>query len=300
MISKPTVFILGAGGSMMYGFPSGRELKDLVIRLYRKEGPALNKHREAMGLDEYLVKKFCVDLSQSGVSSVDAFLEHRKEYLDIGKTAIAEALIPFEDEAKLFPKESDWYGYLLDNLNTPLDRFIENQLTILTFNYDRSLEWYMFKALRARFGLNEDRALELVGMIPVIHLYGTLGGLPWENNGRPYHSFNDRPEIYLARDKIKIIHEDVGKDKEFEKALVALSTAKRIVILGFGYNGVNIGRLRPARWAFCDHPIRGSAYGMTEQEKAYAKKVIGHAMSFGNTDWDLLRFLREKVALESL
>jgi len=31
MISRATVFVLGAGASMPYGFPSGKELRDNVL-----------------------------------------------------------------------------------------------------------------------------------------------------------------------------------------------------------------------------------------------------------------------------
>lgn len=282
----------------MYGFPTGEELKDLIIRLYAKEGPALNGHREAMGLDIFHVKEFCADLSQSGHSSVDAFLEYRKEYSKIGKTAIAEVLIPFEDESKLFSVDRNWYKYLLGKLNAPPDQFHSNKLTIVTFNYDRSFEWYLFKTLSARFGLNEVDALELVGRIPVIHLYGTLGGLPWESNGRPYNSRKERPDIYLARDKIRIIYEDVSEVQEFNQAHEAFRSAERVVFLGFGYNKVNIQRLERGKWRRSNQFFQSSAFGITDLEKTGIKRMFDREIDFGNSDWDILKFLREKVDFE--
>ncbi len=298
MIYKPTVIILGAGASMMYGFPSGKELKDLVIRLYNKEGSALDKHREAMGIQKNQVKSFCEALSQSGVSSVDAFLEHRKEFLMIGKTAIAEVLIPFEDESKLFTKDGDWYGYFLDKLNSPLDQFHENMVTIITFNYDRSLEWYLYKALHARFGLKEERVIELISKIPVIHLYGTLGGLPCENNGRFYNPSKERQEIYLARDNIKIIHENNSEFEEFKKAREILRAAYRIVFLGFGHNKVNVMRLKPDSWRRTNQVLQSSGFGLTDLEKKGINRLFDREIDFGKSEWDILKFLRERVDLE--
>jgi hypothetical protein len=134
----------------MYGFPLGSELKILVLQRLDNMASADFAQYHAMNIEPSDVEYFRDAPKQSGVSSVDAFLEHRPEFIKIGKTAIAEALIPFEDESKLLSSNSDWYGYLLDKLDAPLDQFHRNWLTILTFNYDRSLEWYMFKALQAR------------------------------------------------------------------------------------------------------------------------------------------------------
>ena len=310
MISKPTVLVLGAGASQKYGFPSGTELKNQVVRTLSGEGSSLFERYSGMGYNEQEVRRFRDALKQSGVPSVDAFLEHRQEFLGIGKTAIAEILIPYENENKLFGASEDWYGFLLDRLNTPFDRFQENQITILTFNYDRSLEWYIFKALQARYGMNNLDAINLLKKLRTIHLYGTLGGLPWEN-GRAYQPSIEWPkpnvtygpeikfDIILASNKIKIIHEGILQDQEFTRALEALSAAKRIVFLGFGYNKVNVERLRPKEWRSLQDPVLGSAFGLTELEKTVARRYIEHRTEFGEKDWDVLRYLREKVDLEA-
>ncbi|MBI1808153.1 MAG: hypothetical protein HYR76_14030 [Ignavibacteria bacterium] len=264
-----------------------------------------------MGFDKQQVINFRDALKQSGVNSVDAFLEHRRGFLEIGKTAIAESLIPFEDESKLFNLNTDWYGYLLDRLNSPIDRFHENQLTILTFNYDRSLEWYLYKAFQARYRLTGEETIGVLRKIPIIHLYGTLGGLPWEKNGRPYLPTTEWPQagvmygpmiifgINSARGKIKIIHEEHEQDPEFNKAIEMLSKAKRIVFLGFGYNKVNIKRLSPHKWTNVEHPILGTAFGRTELESHVARRDIAHNTEFGKEEWDILRFLRERIDFEA-
>ncbi len=300
MITKPTVLILGAGASKPYGFPTGPELKNLVLERFQSRSEDLYKEFEYMGFDRSTVTEFCDALHQSGVKSVDAFLEHRTEFVGIGKTAISEALIPYEEQSRLFGRGADWYGHLLDALNSPMERFQENLLSVLTFNYDRSLEWYLYRALRARFGISTEQAVALLGELPIVHLYGTLGGRPWERGARPYEPSGGRKAIYASRDSIKIIHEDVRDDPEFGRAILALTNAQRIVFLGFGYSRINIQRLHPEMWKRVETPLRGSAFGLTDLEKAYAKKSIGHSIEFGNEDWDVLRFLREKVPLEPL
>jgi hypothetical protein len=296
MITKPTILILGAGASVPYGFPSGRNLKTIILRrLFQDDiigsyGP--------MGFEKGIILRFRAEFRQSGVDSIDAFLEHRPEFINLGKNAIAEALIPFEQEQLLFPPVNDWYGYLLNQLNAQHNQFANNRLSILTYNYDRSLEWYLYKALKARFGLNDENALIMIKSIPIIHLHGKLGNLPWEENGRPYHESLDRPEIYMSRDKIKIIHELNPDDAEFQRARHLLSERSQIIFLGFGYNRTNIQRLQPANWANPER-VLGTAFDLTALDTIKAAKDIDHVVEFGERDWDVLRFLREKVQFEN-
>ena len=90
-----------------------------------------------------------------GARGSDAFLEKRQDYLDIGRACIAAALIPFEDESErasvrstakvdgeqhsaavLERRSRRWYHYLFDHML--IDSFEDNQLAVVTCNFDRS------------------------------------------------------------------------------------------------------------------------------------------------------------------
>ena len=85
---------------------------------------------------------FSQELHYSRIS-VDAFLEHRPEYLQIGKLSIALCIMAHEHEKKLFNAQRNWYDYLRIKLNSSFDEFGDNKLSIITFNYDRSIEHYL-------------------------------------------------------------------------------------------------------------------------------------------------------------
>jgi len=297
MITTPTVLILGAGSSLMYGFPSGARLRKQILQRLSSGGSEMRRTYESMGFNKHAVQVFHDALLKSGTESVDALLEHRTDLLTIGKTAIAEALIPCENEAALFNAKRDWYGYLADRLDAPFDRFNENRLTVVTFNYDRSLEWYLFNSLGARFSKKHAEVIRQLSNIPIIHLYGTLGGVPWDSHSRQYDPTLNPKSIRLARDAIKIIHEGERNEEEFDRALNALRTAKRIIFLGFGYNRTNISRLEPKEWKNCGQPI-GTAVERTEMENQEAGRLIGHGITFGDPNWDILTFLREMITLD--
>ena len=75
---------------------------------------------------------------------MDAFLEHRPELRRIGKAAIAYVLIGGENPDLLFRDMGNWLGYLYNYIPNPLRRLASGTVSFLTFNYDRSLEHFLF------------------------------------------------------------------------------------------------------------------------------------------------------------
>ena len=127
MIKKPTVLVLGAVASMDFVFPSGYGLYSMITgspyhtKMYGKIKSALGD----IGLARRFLE-FATVLKHSGKTSVDAFLEHRPDYMEIGKLAMAAALLHSESEHKLFETEEGaetWYQYLFKAMNAKLAVF---------------------------------------------------------------------------------------------------------------------------------------------------------------------------------
>lgn len=243
MIANPTVLILGAGASMDYGFPLGKGLRDLVCSI---KDDATAGIIQSAGYSLGSLFEFIGALRHSGFTSVDWFLEERPEYIDIGKAAIAASLIPFENPDKLFPPsapQKHWYELFLNVLDQPIGSFDSNNLSIITFNYDRSLEHYLFSTLRERYR-SDERAVEVMNQFPIVHVHGSLGDLiPLKSSGREYNHELNPESIQIAASDIIIVGEASGETPEFEKARALLSEAKRIVFLGFGYHPESVKRL---------------------------------------------------------
>jgi len=242
MINKPTVLVLGAGASIHVGYPLGG---DLVNDLCRQRNSDLNNdlpmHWTAEDADSFLTR-----LSRSGHYSIDAFLETVPGQADLGKFLIARELKQHEDIDKLFsPNNPGWYQYVFNRLFEDIDisRFSSSRLSIITFNYDRSLEVYLHEALVARFQMPADEASSILSHVPIIHVHGTLGNYP----NTPYESNCQPDELLKISKKIQIIHEvsdpeDGFCNQEFEQANELLNQAECIYFLGFGFHPDNIRR----------------------------------------------------------
>src|SRR4051812_20758319 len=98
MITVPTTLILGAGSSRPYGLPTGAELRTIILDRIEQQDAQWQTAFDALRLPFEFVARFRNEFWRSRVPSIDAFLEHRPEFLDAGRTVIALALIPKEHE----------------------------------------------------------------------------------------------------------------------------------------------------------------------------------------------------------
>ena len=181
MLSKSTVLVLGAGASKPYDFPTGIELSSEINNQLQGRGHAVfNNLCDVFGFGENAIRRFREAFYFSGKNSVDAFLEHRTEFLSIGKAATACVLTRYENPSRLFRYDGhNWLRYLYNNLNTSFEEFGSNKLAIVTFNYDRVVEYFLFTSLKNTYGKSDEECRAALEKIPIIHLHGQLGGLPW-------------------------------------------------------------------------------------------------------------------------
>lgn len=144
------------------------------------------------------VAQFAEDLNEAQPSSIDTFLALRPEYKLLGRICIIFCLSKYEDKdgwlwrplrypdrlSTDFPNFG-WYQYLWSKMIEGvenIEQLRKNKLTIITFNYDRSLEYYLMRAIQKMFGVPEMDAAEVFKDIKIMHVYGKLGKFCWEKN----------------------------------------------------------------------------------------------------------------------
>jgi hypothetical protein len=290
-----TVFILGAGASAPYGFPLGTTLLRTVAHKLAQHA-TVNLFTQYFGQTPAVMRSFVNELPNSGRTSVDAFLEHRPEFMTIVKLGIAYGLIDREIPSELFSDRTGaWLQYLFNRLNRPFDSFGDNQVSFITFNYDRSLEHYLCTCLRNSYGKTIDECASQLKRLPIVHLHGSLGALPWQGNKEAIRDYE--PELTVqalkvASENIKVIHEPIPEDDEdFQKAKELLLRAEQVYVLGFGYDATNMLRLGFKGAAY---PVaQGTGFGLTDHERGLIMRSIDHRIQIGN--FDCIGFLRNVV-----
>jgi hypothetical protein len=278
-----TTLVLGAGSSCGYGFPVGRGLREKILRL----DPANESVCIELGVKGKQLRSFIEEFRYSQSDSIDDFLAHRDEFASAGKAAIAKILLHCERGDALFQHDQvdPWYQLLLWTLRAghSWKDFDPSWLSVVTFNYDRSLEYFLYRSLRSHYGEPKDAIAERLSQLKIFHVYGSLG-VPWPGLGHiPYAPEDAQMAQFIpqAAAGLKVIPEGRDNDPSLDPIKQCLREAERICLLGFAFDQTNLRRIG-APQAFLTEQgnvkkLAATCYDLTpaEKERAY-KRVTGH------------------------
>ena len=200
-----------------------------------------------------------------GSESIDDFVNEWEGFpgvKEVAKVAIAYSILAAEsqtDLAQLDQKVGDptevlaglrnsWLGRLLrfHNAGHSMRRsFIEgmSDLAFVTFNYDRTIEWYLWNHLTRTLAVPKREARELIARIPIIHVYGSLG-LPAELGGNTPFGVFDPHRVANAAARLQTYCETIDTNHAGAIAGV-IEQAKRHIFLGAAFHPQNMRLIYP-------------------------------------------------------
>ena len=333
MIKKKTVFVLGAGASAPYGFPLGSELYDKVWNGLIQHPLALRNQfaasvMEVGGFDQKNVDTFAQHLREAGRYSIDEFLVGHRQYKEIGKMAIARLLMPYEDDAALdfdrpgplgLEVDRRWYQYcfnwLLESATAQRSSLASNNLSVITFNFDRSFERSLFRFVQANclsLDSGDHRsALEmarLMGEIPVYHIHGRLGAPDWFDDSewatpddhRLYEKDVGPERLKQCAEAIRLFDDEIEMKLTLENARGALAEAETVCFLGFSYHPMNLAKLH-LHQTLRHTRIFGTAFEMDSGPRRRVLKafegITDADFALSPKEHDILTFLKESDVL---
>lgn len=330
MIRSKTTLIVGAGASCELQLPSNEEL---LVRFgqsfdFSRFGTEMQT-KDSVLLAQYL-KKMSSRLGKSDkdihvaadrirvaaklTRSVDSLLDqHDTDALisAAGKLAIVHFICQAEAKSllRLEPRVpgdlpiqgADTWLYQLGQLVTSgvprsrVETCLDN-LAIISFNYDRSIEHFLPHALVIAFGMDIKDAQKIVATkLQIIHPFGTIGRLPWQNGEAADCEWgNERPwNIHNLSTSIRTLNE-VTRDQAMLMAIRgAVSNAKRIAFLGFGFQPQNVELLVDYGLSH-DPEIMATVFGLSATNRTSVARMLKRKM--GIEDDDLLLMMNGKCA----
>jgi len=283
MISEKTVFVLGAGASWPYGYPTGKELRREIISNYARDCQHYlerNVRNKALVPQEVAkAKRFAETFDKSGTKSIDLFLATNPEFMRDGKRAIifrifiAEGRSRFREAMK--DANQDWYSYLLEKLTEGLTKkddykhFRDNNVAFITFNYDRSLEYILYETLVNKFnGIDPEEIKNELGQIPIIHVFGQIAGLDWQDLPSKIEYRRDVGLINVEDliENLQIVYEEGPERAELTEARRLIADAEHIFFLGFGYADENLRVLKVPGGISVNTKVCGTVWGLRDKE----------------------------------
>ncbi|KRB58467.1 hypothetical protein ASE04_27525 [Rhizobium sp. Root708] len=249
--------------------------------------------------------------------SIDAFIDRfpeEREIANLGKVLIALEIIKAEDDCSLTAKrepdfearpaapmlnksgkqlinpDNTWIGHffriLCDGVRNAKD--IGRGVSIVCFNYDRCIEYYLRKQIAAAYRITLSEAHEIVMGMNIIHPYGTLGELALHDSGygEKKLGFGLHPsdvELEHIAANIKTYTEQQHDPETIGRIHGAIEFASVLVFLGFGFNNQNLDLLRvdggPAKREHRINPVvYSSGYGIAKQVEDTLKRRILHLL----------------------
>lgn len=268
MINTKTVLVLGAGASAPYKFPTGTQL----VRQIREFAGSPQAEGWLRACDLWVTRYHAADrtdflsnvagrmrslsleLKECDPASIDQFLELRQDMAEAGILVISILLLEAEQKSEehLWSDETKghWYSLLKQQLANPPEQLGQDQLRVISFNYDRSLEHYLFRSLKPFYAATlEDKVYaNAVQQISSLHIYGSLGPLPlpWQSNpGDVPYGAQGYGEVLTAAKNVRVLHQGAEDNvqQNFRTAQEWLQWADRVLFLGFGFHEDNVKRL---------------------------------------------------------
>lgn len=287
------VFILGAGASKDFDLPLGEKLTD-DIKNCLQEAPG-GWHRTffdyaAEKWGRNVVTRMHTMFHESALASIDLFLEKWRDeenFVGIGYRCIAYVISHSEIRGKLFrekpsgAKNQTWYRILHNKLIArfqTLQDYTNAPISFVTFNYDRSLELFLTKALSMTLQVASDtedfKKIQSFIQSRIIHVHGSLGDL------------SDIQYMPVTKDQINLgvldrmanglrIVSAADDPGVLQSAREVIGEAKRIHVLGLSYQEANVKKVaarleRPGRTT----RLSGTAFGLYEEEIQEALSLL--------------------------
>lgn len=264
MIKSNTVFIIGAGASKEIGFPVGTELKHTISSKlkFKPDGSSGDQeifnylnYRQEGNISQYMTA--CEQISDGIVysESIDDFIDlHQEQAITTcGKLAIAKSILEAERQSKLYNDSlynsidinlisDSWYprfySLLTKELRKPNIEVIFDNVAVINFNYDRSLEYFLVCALTKNILLDTADARSLVSQLRIYRPYGSVGPLFGSDPVR----YGDTKGLNISN--LKTYTEQIEDSIMMKSIGEEMQRAKTMIFLGNHYHPNNMKLLR--------------------------------------------------------
>ena len=265
-----TTFILGAGSNFNMGFPLGNELYNRAIKdILGDPESIIGRILQGLKIEEIITGdyvEFARKLKNSDLQSVDEFTYHHPQFEQIAKVILLYYITICENKFDLFDQaKSHWYRYIWNLIKTTdFEDFPAKDLGFISFNYDRSLEHYLYTTIYSTYGsrnnLDSKRLMnKLFKKIPIYHVYGKIDNLKFmdESSYLDYEKvdfINNKNQqkritlgeklvnIYKSRiDNLKLIYSDRKlPDSNIDQIRDIIINSGQLVFIGFAFNELNM------------------------------------------------------------
>jgi hypothetical protein len=282
---KNFVFVLGAGASVDLNLPMGSELTGQIKQALSFKSDSHNISggdatlRAALSSSSQNHPQW-FDASKSIAAamplapSIDNFVDvHRNDpsVAFCAKAAITKCILDAERKSTIYVDQSNIYNtinfqsnakawhtlfFRILTTNCVLEDLPERlqSIGIVSFNYDRCFEHFLFHAIRTYYRISANDACEILSHLEVYHPYGKVGALPYiqdtnhfENPAAIDYGAEPSPKgIVTISKQIRTFTESIDEQaSDIIRIRDMVYETRNLVFLGFAFHSINVQLLFP-------------------------------------------------------
>lgn len=306
---KKTVFVVGAGASTNFSLPAGAQLKNDIANLMEYSLPDPRTVKGRFSKIFYQLKRAAeaktapfedvndalraaeeIRAAMPLAQSIDNYLDaHRRDATTnvVGKMAICQAIVEREgrsnitspDPSSIYNRfdfgrsENTWINAFLRKVTEGVPKAdvatLFTDVAIVTFNYDRCIEQFLYYALQRYYRLSEQETRDALARLKIVHVYGKVGRLPWQSGNEPSIPYGDlsNADLFEAAKGMATFTELAANAPSRAEIASAFEGTLRVVFLGFSFQEQNVSVL-PAS------PLYLDVYGTAKDMSAINLRVI--------------------------
>lgn len=323
MLQRKTLFIIGAGAGFDIKMPMGEKLARIIADDVNIRFEDFSKRSgndriiEALQLlarqtnprtDVNLYFQAGRQIFEGLVgwsSSIDGYLNrHQDQPLlqQVGKLAIAKVILESENGCDMYVGEpyslngfrnpeqvrASWFQKLWSILEVGIIKSknlesIFDNLHVITFNYDRTLEHFLFCGLQQAYHLPQQEAAAIINAkLAIDHVYGQVEYLPWQDKGHGF-AFGRKPDardlVHLWK-RITTFNEEIADKELLDRLAKKVAAAEQIIFLGCHFHQQNMQLLHAAQRAKPgDVGIYATAFGRSASAVQQIREQIGEMLN---------------------
>jgi hypothetical protein len=303
--SKRLVFVLGAGSSVDFKFPMGSQLTSLISTAldfredaHRYISGGNDAIREALSIGQFEIPNWftaskLISSAMPLAPSIDNFVDVHRNDMTIAycaKVAIAGCILRAERNSSIYINPDNIYNTVnfKNNVNAWHTLFFRivtmyctiddlicrlKSIAIVTFNYDRSFETFLFYAVKTYYRVTNEIAAQVVNSLEIYHPYGKVGKIQHLETGAivSYGKDVGGKELLEISKQIRTFTEGSDpKTSDIQKIRSTIFNSGALVFLGFAFHPLNVDLLFGERQSFSavnyDKKIYGTAFGSSRSD----------------------------------
>lgn len=327
---RRNVVVIGAGASKEFNLPTGEELKDKISKISDIEFDDFNMNllrgdpdivrclyelSNNRDISAHLEAAWQIRNNMPLAPSIDNFLhthQENNEIVEFGKVAIVKAILDAEAKSLLLTERNNqgnyqlkansvkdtWLSRLFQILvaGRSFDDFLKamENITFISFNYDRCIHQFIFHAAKSYFGLGASQDARLIQTLDILYPYGSIGEFQHYHDGQTNFGAKLREQqLVTASKRIRTFTE--GSEPERVSAIhEAFEAAEVAIFLGFGFLPLNM-ELLFGEEMFEAKKVLATSFGMSEN----SKDTLTSELSKIFAQWDE-GFIQTPIAEEDL